>query len=245
MDNARFDGHGDSDTDSRLVSHRPSRSRGFTLSCLRCVPELADMARRVVHAEAKRREREERKRVEEGSKSAPRSEKPLTQEQVAPKMERLFKWAIVKLYDEGSIVLWDGPVRTCTNVERASSICKATSPTSDRLDELEDDVEWSDPPAQEEAYVLVTPAYLAAHVEKTIAAFISRQSNSSAKGEPQPWYSVPSPLGPTKEDIATLMKRLDERWAHIGAWAVDEALEVLKEEGRAWQVGGGRWELCV
>ncbi|KAI0806172.1 hypothetical protein BC629DRAFT_1148825 [Irpex lacteus] len=130
--------------------------RGYTLSHLRRVPELALLARRVVEAEYKRRAKEQRKKQKE--EQASKSQHPSTSkshsssssyslsrssyastssshrhasgstpttarstsvalgkgkegEPIGAKMKRLFRYAVRQLYEEGSIVLWDGPVR--------------------------------------------------------------------------------------------------------------------------------------
>jgi hypothetical protein len=49
----------------------------------------------------------------------------------------------------------------------------------------------------------------------------------------------------TKEDVMMFLRRADEQWACAGEWAVDEALEVLVRKRKAWDVGMGRWELCL
>lgn len=127
---------------SSSTSQRHQRSsdhdlamQGFQLSHLRRVPELALLARRVVEAEAKRRGREEKKRLQaaDGSEAARKkgklpahnpysgSSKPIVPgslsaagkegEGIGPKMKRLFRFAIRQLHDEGSIVLWYGACR--------------------------------------------------------------------------------------------------------------------------------------
>ncbi|KAL4268965.1 CST complex subunit Stn1 N-terminal domain-containing protein [Pleurotus pulmonarius] len=139
--------------------------KGFTMSFLRRIPELAFLAKRVVEAEAKRRAKEERgktrtakvgsstgirpdgdrgvsqttstpapiphraaaKLTRQGSRDKentvqargrdPRDREAATcpkdnnssKDNPGPKMKRLFTFSIRKLYDEGSIVLWDGP----------------------------------------------------------------------------------------------------------------------------------------
>jgi hypothetical protein len=217
---------------------------GFTLSYLRRVPELAYMARMVVLAEAKRRGQMERKRANEDSqKRTEHSNRVelLSQDKIGPKMKRLFKWAVVKLYEEGSIVLCDGPARVYAEgvFSGTSRLWKTSSsafPSASYVEGEEDDL--SDPQPHDEAYVPVTATFLAGHVEKAIATLMARPSKSrDGRG------SVLS--GPTQEDITTFMRRSDERWAHLGGWAVGDALEMLKTEGRAWEVGGGSWELCL
>lgn len=132
--------------------------RGYTLSHLRRVPELALLARRVVEAEYKRRAKEQRKKQKEeqlsksqhtstskshsssssyslshsrtsyastssshrhASGSTPTTARSTSValgkgkegEPIGAKMKRLFRYAVRQLYEEGSIVLWDGPVR--------------------------------------------------------------------------------------------------------------------------------------
>ena len=107
---------------------------GFTLSHLRRVPELVLLAARVVRAEARKRDKTDREK-ERGSshsripsstsasagpnggrdgnenRSTPTSRTGAAADPPPKKMKRLFSWAVVKLYEEGSIVLWDGDVR--------------------------------------------------------------------------------------------------------------------------------------
>ncbi|EIM88809.1 uncharacterized protein STEHIDRAFT_138004 [Stereum hirsutum FP-91666 SS1] len=114
---------------------------GFTLSYLRRVPELAELARRVVKAEARRREKEAHLASQEKStgtanlRSSHRSDKGKAtaydsssskhgKEGLRPKMKRLFVVAIRKLFEEGSIVLWDGPVWPVIPVSPSTSPCR-------------------------------------------------------------------------------------------------------------------------
>lgn len=139
--------------------------KGFTMSFLRRIPELAFLAKRVVGAEAKRRAKEERGKMRSAkaasstgirpdgdrgvSQTTSTSSAPIQhraakltrhgsqdkenaleargrdhrdreaatcpkdnslKDNPGPKIKRLFTFTIRKLYDEGSIVLWDGPV---------------------------------------------------------------------------------------------------------------------------------------
>jgi hypothetical protein len=107
---------------------------GFTLSHLRRVPELALLAARVVRAEARKRDKADRekdrgsshsripsstsvsarpdgRRQGDGNRSIPTSRTGAAADSSRKKMKRLFSWAVVKLYEEGSIVLWDGDVQ--------------------------------------------------------------------------------------------------------------------------------------
>jgi len=227
------------------------------------------MARRVVKAEAKRRLKEDRKKVDQGQGNVGGSKDGLKDKQnIAPKMKRLFGWAIVKLYEEGSIVLWDGPVRalaeitepasrlwntnsTCTTLGADSTVFSSVSGITQAGDEIEDEAELSDPQSNEEAYVPLTASYLAQHVEKAIGTLITRSSLAESRAQlasaAQRERQIPRAptAGPTKEEITSFLRRTDERWARVGEWAVDDALEVLRKEGKAWTIGRGRWELCL
>ncbi|EKM58092.1 uncharacterized protein PHACADRAFT_171327 [Phanerochaete carnosa HHB-10118-sp] len=249
--------------------------RGFTLSHLRRVPELALLAKRVVDAEAKRRTREERKKVKEQTqpslrgkhasptksyrtsatsvKASVASAKP--GEPKAAKMKRLFRYTIRQLYDEGSIVLWDGPVRAMplapipapafsaaastydsqkeNKLWRAKD-SQASSASQEARDPLDGDGELSDPPEDEDAYVPLTSAYLCKIVEGAIGDIITKPRHKKAGPPP----------GPTPEEITSHLRRRDERWARVGDWAIKDALEWGKEQGRVWCIGDNRWEVC-
>ncbi|KIM91593.1 hypothetical protein PILCRDRAFT_810872 [Piloderma croceum F 1598] len=254
------------DTDARM----PAKNLGFTLSYLRRVPELSDMARRVVKAESKRRAREERelKVAQSQGQAKAKVSSGRNHEPIAPKMKRLFQWAIVKLYEEGSVILWDGPARPIqingretsglwkvnstigadsTAVSSITSTSFGTSCLS--MDVREDDEgEISDPPATgEEAYISLTPARLAPLVEQAISTLMARSRTATlpTKGHNRNWPEPAPPPGPTKEEITTFLRRTDGRWARVGEWVVEDALEMLKKDDRVWCVGKGRWELCL
>jgi hypothetical protein len=183
-------------------------------------------------------------------------------------MKRLFQWAIVKLYEEGSVILWDGSARPIQNEGRETSrlwkvnstigadstVFSSVSSASFGIlsvgaeDRDDDEGEISDPPATgEEAYISLTPEHLAPHVEKAIRTLMarSRPAALSTKGHNHSWPE-PAPLpGPTKEEITSFLRRIDGRWARVGEWVVEDALQVLKMGDRVWCVGKGRWELCL
>jgi hypothetical protein len=264
------------DTDARM----PTENLGFTLSYLRRVPELSDMARRVVKAESKRRAREERKlKVAQSqgqakgkseisatrSTSTSKASSGRTHEPIAPKMKRLFQWAIVKLYEEGSVILWDGPARPIQiDGRETSGLWKANStigPDSTAFSSIsfgtscfstevreDDEGEISDPPTTgEEAYISLTPARLAPLVEQAIGTLMARSRTATlpTKGHNRNWPEPAPPPGPTKEEITTFLRRTDGRWARVGEWVVEDALEVLKKDDRVWCIGKERWELCL
>jgi hypothetical protein len=278
-------GHGD---DNEAVM-------GCTLSFLLRVPELSNLARRVVQAEMRRREkaRQSEAQAQSGAVSVDSSREQrrvalssstststsTSTEGSLPKVKRLFSWAIRKLYQDGSIIIWDGPAISVSVLEPHVALDSSMLYRSSRLDNTghssaggpssrlfsrrggiqqpadDDSMEdLSDPPSDEEAYASLSTAYLATQVEQAIRSLTALQT-TRRKGANENTYMGPAvsrrrllPLpGPTKEDITTHLKRRDDRWKRINAWAVQEALEWLRDNGRVWYVSeddGGRWELC-
>ncbi|KAI0724830.1 hypothetical protein C8Q72DRAFT_937149, partial [Fomitopsis betulina] len=236
-----------------------NRRYGFTLSHLRRVPELAVLARRVVNEEGRRRAREELERGQQRSSKAAPKANARPAEPRAKKIKRLFQFAIRQLYDEGSIVLWDGPVRPLPRSQlslayplwKADTSAVSTAPAISI--DANDPGELSDPSPTEEAYLPLTPAVLAKILERTIREWIAaaaarrqRQQHHGCRADADP--SAPlaplaPPPGPTPAEIVAWLHR-DARWARVGEWAVKDALEWGKAEGRIWCIGQGRWELC-
>lgn len=275
------DGHGDDNEDVM----------GCTLSFLLRVPELSNLARRVVHAEMRRREKTRQSQAQSGAimsvytsreQQQPRRAASLSSsstEGTLPKVKRLFSWAIRKLYQEGSIIIWDGSALSVSVLEPHMALDSSMLYRSSRLDNTSsgggpsrlfsrhgtggiqqpadnDSMEdLSDPPSDEEAYASLSTAYLATQVERAMRSLTALQQTTRRKGTNENTYMGPAvsrrrllPLpGPTKEDITTHLKRGDDRWKGINGWAVQEALDWLRENGRVWYVSeddGGRWELC-
>ncbi|KIJ61835.1 hypothetical protein HYDPIDRAFT_42336 [Hydnomerulius pinastri MD-312] len=315
-------------TQTRAQAQTPTTppTLGFTLSHLRRVPELALLAERVVRAETRRREKAEREKEKEKQRSQTRpassSSKPSTTtpkpSSAAPKpepkpkppppdpphkkMKRLFAWAVVKLYEEGSIVLWDGAVRALPRVDPPSSsslsfaagghesglwktgdgsilstlststfdptltssstflfssssasasAClfssSALPATHERKGEKDgagredpdpDPVYLSDPAPDEESYVPLTPCFLAGYVRGAVEALSRARGRGTASvrggGTAGVQGGTASARGvgtPTPEDITAYLRRVDARWARVGVWAVEEALEVLNGGG--------------
>lgn len=273
---ARLDHDGHADDNEAMM--------GCTLSFLLRVPELSNLARRVVQAELRRREKKRQSQAQAQARSGAVSvDTSREQRRVAlsssaegslPKVKRLFSWAIRKLYQEGSIIIWDGSALSVSVLEPHMALDSSMLFHSSRLDNTghptsrlfsrhgsiqqpadDDSMEdLSDPPSDEEAYASLSTAYLATQVELTMRSLTALQT-TRRKGENENTYMGPAisrrrllPLpGPTKEDITTHLKRGDDRWKWINGWAVQEALEWLKDNGRVWYVSeddGGRWELC-
>lgn len=129
-------------------AHRPptnmdsNQPPGFTISYLRRIPELASLAWRVVDAEGRRRARREKQalalRDAPGSQNRSRDPSQARSEAQSggmgkkheppgPKMKRLFGLTIVKLYEEGAIMLWEGPVRPLPMRTRLGTCDETTS----------------------------------------------------------------------------------------------------------------------
>ncbi|KAF7330172.1 hypothetical protein MVEN_02453900 [Mycena venus] len=188
-------------------------TRGFTLSYLRRVPELSLMAKRVVKAEAKRRARDAYKRAK-AAKEGGVCKKPAVvtqamvndQQKLHPRMKRLFSWAILQLVKEGTVISWDGLVRPCpapgetyddTNPD-SSALWKINSSTASTAggnstmfssasiaEDDEDEGELTDPEPGEEAFVSLTPSFLATTVEKAIGKLVAQATaRAQAKTDP-------------------------------------------------------------
>lgn len=291
---------------------------GFTLSHLRRVPELALLATRVVRAETRKRDKVDREKERANSRipsstsvsmgrqngngngSTPTcrtgTRPGATTDPPRKKMARLFSWAIVKLYEEGSIILWDGEVRplpvpplsmplllpssglwnnntqssdfgapSATPADLSTFTCSSASilygssasaslyshyhaprqPTASRhhhqhdegsernIDVVDADADpeyLSDPSLDEEAYVPLTPMFLAGYVRNAMGVLRrgGMRGGTELNGGPREDGRV---LGrePTPGDVLAHMQRTDGRWARLGVWAVEEALAVLKE----------------
>ncbi|KAJ7593320.1 hypothetical protein C8J56DRAFT_930810 [Mycena floridula] len=238
---------------------RPSKDehcamRGFTMSYLRRVPDLALLARRVVIAETKRRAREQRKKDKESSQNTrPKSGSPVklpavkAPEPTSLKMKRLFKWALVQLLKQGSVVIWDGPTASYSSIESdtntpgfslpwkadVSSSSMGNSTVASSISEIfpddEDDGNLSDPDPKEEAYVPLTTEYLALEVEKTLFAVLEHRRRSRGLSDI------------SESTILTTLKR-DDRWQRVSVTSVHEALEFLRDDGRAKE-NSDRWTI--
>ena len=232
-------------------TERP-KPEGFTISYLRRIPELSLLAYRVVQAVANRREREQRKRSNEvisSSKSSISSSVvTIASDKLAGKMKRLFQWAVIQLLREGCIILWDGPIRPLpdsnsvkTSTSRlwnikphATSISfadhKPSGSDSRSLNHLRSGY-ISDEQPNEESYISLTPTYLSKPVIQAVRFIVELQA---AKGKPY--------AGATAEGILNVLKK-DDRWRYIGLWNIQDALELLRDQGAVWDMGKGRWDL--
>ncbi|KAG2064303.1 hypothetical protein BDR04DRAFT_280207 [Suillus decipiens] len=241
--------------------HRPA----FTLSHLRRVPELALLACRVVHTEAKRRARAEKdtekdKTMQSQKASSKHTHGPSSKVHVHSqmrtkstdvprvKMKRLFSWAVLKLYEEGSIVLWDKPLmpilssglrppgsdhtsglwKTANNTASTSSANSSVLSTANSTMFSSTGASLSKfVMSEEDAYLSDPPMYeedeaYISVTPKLLAAPV--REIMRAKGMRGKSAKVGA------EEITRCLRREDARWARIGPWAVEETMEMILGE---------------
>jgi hypothetical protein len=247
------------------------RTVAFALSHLRRVPELSALARMVVVADERRKRRREEdigkdktnsqeRRTSGGGKGARTGDKGkgrgaertrdvdvLERERERAKrrhkIKQLYRWAVVELYREGSIVLRDpdaedevyvSPPSPSANEgalwksgkssdDGPSSVRGKVSSTARGSAPEDDDGDVSDAPPGEEAYVSLTPGYLGVYVRRALGVLVHGRAASS-----RPANGVESI---SAEDITRYLQRSDGRWERVGEWGVKAALKWLKDEG--------------
>ena len=198
---------------------------GCTLSFLLRVPELSNLARRVVQAEMRRREKTRQSQAQSGTASVDTSREQRrtalssSTEGSLPKVKRLFSWAIRKLYQDGSIIIWDGSalsvsllgphtVLDSSMLYRSSRLDSNTGHSSSRgpsrlfsrhggmqqqlpADDDSSMEDLSDPPSDEEAYASLSTAHLATQVEQTIRSLTALRT-ARRKGANEKTYMGPA-----------------------------------------------------
>jgi len=179
---------------------------------------------------------------------------PTADVKLSQQVKELFKRTIVRLLQDGSIFLWDGPVRpilppqdrfseshiwttdtSSTKVGADSTIFSSTTGIS-QMGEGQEEVVISDPEDNEESYFPMSPDYLAGFVEVAIGAINKKYEDPRRRGQLE--------KGATRDVVLRYLKQ-DDRWKYVGEWSIIEALEVLRKEKRAWSVGKGQWELSI
>ncbi|KAF8587019.1 hypothetical protein K439DRAFT_1659338 [Ramaria rubella] len=252
---------------------RPSRTKGFTLSYLRRVPELADMARRVVEAEQKRRSREARQKQKEAARAGKTFNAPKQPPAESPsrKVKRLYTWTLRELHREGSIILheddapvWElsAPAELRLGIWKASTrgdisgisnfTALSTLSTISSIDDSTaslDNGDISDPPLREESYIPLTPAMLMAPVITAIQGLMVRNPRTRSRilQENSDAYrgNGSQAVGPTAGELREYLSKVDARWENVGEYTIIDALELLKKEGKVYRIGKGRWELSI
>ena len=237
----------------------------FTLSYLRRVPELAELARRIARNNRKRKTRDEKEKEKLKMTSSPRrstrtSTKVDTKAADAKMAKRLFIMTLRLLYDEGSIVFSDGRGKRKWDAkeagwlqDREDEIWKVRREDDTRADITRttvgstfitsmtigngtlqtqaDDPELSEPDADEEGYIPVTPPILVQPILGAIRSVVLRKGKIAQGG------------ATAAEVLETLRGRIDERWARISDWAIENALEMMAEDEVVWKSALGRWTM--
>ncbi|OCB86577.1 hypothetical protein A7U60_g6254 [Sanghuangporus baumii] len=259
------------------VSQKQSREDetvqyGFTLSYLRRVPVLAEMARAVVRAESKRREKEKIKREErKGSqstqasnflpKSLARSEPvvELRPKLVSVNTKRLFQKTIRDLYKDGSIIIWHGPARPYEHAVYANDESIGGSPglwkTNTRTDAqsspagtITSSSVCNNSTQDDIDYALSEPdeneeSYLPV-TPRTTAPFVMRALRNLTGQENTSRKSSRKHRPPTVEELTLYLRKSDAQWDNLGSWDVQTALEWLQSDDQVFKAGDGRWAIC-
>lgn len=249
---------------------RPRKSRksiaaegldGFGLSYLCRVPELHELAVRVVHAERKRVEKCKLKLEKEniGNTSSSAVSKPKKRPiDLKRDTKRLFGEALRMLVQDGMIVTqesrsrrWDDrePERLerlrmwkYKNTETQAHTTEAhTSKTLATIDEIsmipvnEGEFVLSDIDEDEECFIPVTSALLSAPLLAAIRNATSCSNTTRIKEK------RPKVLGASEEEILEQLNNSDERWARI--WDITAALKKLEQDEEAYEVSERVWAI--
>ncbi|KAL5522483.1 hypothetical protein ACEPAG_8499 [Sanghuangporus baumii] len=243
---------------------------GFTLSYLRRVPVLAEMARAVVRAEGKRREIEKRKREERKvsqftqaskstSKSLPRPEPfaELHPKLVSANAKRLFLKTIRDLYKDGSIIMWHGPARPYEHATYANNesiggsqgLWKTKTDTQvSSTSNITTSSMCNDPIQDDIDCALSEPddneeSYLPV-TPRTISPFVMRALRNLTGQENTSRKSSRKHRPPTVEELTLYLRKSDAQWDNLGSWDVQAALEWLQNDDHVFKAGDGRWAIC-
>ena len=238
------------------------KADAFTLSYLRRVPELAELARRVARYNRKRKARDEREkeksRASSSSRRVTRTSKVDAIATDAKMAKRLFVMAIRVMYDEGSIVYSDGNGTRTWDAEEA-----------EWLQDREDGI-WKVRRGDDTHTIITHTTVGTTSVTLTTIGNTTRQAivDESDLSEPDLDEESYIPVTPSilaqpildairavviqkgkvaqggatiAEILEALRGKLDERWARVGDWAVGNALEVMEEDEMVGKTAQGRW----
>ncbi|KIJ53821.1 hypothetical protein M422DRAFT_64693 [Sphaerobolus stellatus SS14] len=237
------------------ASYNPSLPKGFTLSYLRRVPELAQLAAAVVEAERKRRAKEVRRKEKEGGRTSQhvsqikKESQSQFQEPSNKKAKRLYHWAIRELHKEGSIFVQDPeapiwrappPPGIWKSLKEDDSIDTTGITTFSTINlsstsGIEDPGEISDPSPNEESYLPLQTSILHEPILEAIKSLIFRNKRKNPGSRS---------YGPSIADIRSYLQNKDEKWANLGEYAVTDALEELKEMDKVFSAAGC-WKMTL
>jgi len=247
----------------RTDTHHHHTKDGFTLSYLRRVPELAELARRIARHNRKRKARDEKENEKLSVSPSPRrltriSTKVDTKAADAKMAKRLFVMTLRLLYDEGSVVFSDGHRNRKWDAEEAGWL-------QNREDEIWN-VRWGDDTCADVTHTTVGST----SITSATSGNGTRHTNivDPELSEPEPDEEAYIPVTPSilvqpildairsvviqkgkvaqggataAEVLETLRGRADERWARISDWAIENALEMMAEDEVVWKSTQGRW----
>ncbi|KAL5499252.1 hypothetical protein ACEPAH_1770 [Sanghuangporus vaninii] len=245
---------------------------GFTLSYLRRVPVLAEMARAVVRAESKRREKEKIKREERKGSQSTQASKSLSKSlarsepvvELRPKLvsvntKRLFQKTIRDLYKDGNIIIWHGPARPYEHAAYANNESIGGSPelwkTNTKTDTQSSPASiitsssvCNNSTQDDTDYTLSEPdeneeSYLPV-TPRTIAPFVMRALRNLTGQENISRKSSRKHRPPTIEELTLYLRKSDAQWDNLGSWDVQTALEWLQNDDQVFKAGDGRWAIC-
>lgn len=218
----------------------------YSLSHLRRVPELTMLARRTVRHELKKRTH-----ADKASGKKVTSAKPSIKDELQSfrdKMKRLFRFAIVKLHEEGSVIVWPGPPRfaatqTCaeismmwnSQVSSDASIFSTSSVSELPADDLLDLESISDVDPNEDVYVPATIPFLAGEIESKMRTMRNRLIAKSKHSEvdcPRLHPNSP-PLRPQASESPYCRRCFSQ------CPKADDILDALKRDDDRWQRIGG------
>jgi hypothetical protein len=221
------------------------------------VPELQNLAIRVIKAERKLAEKrkilQERENLQRtGSLKPPdtssRPKKPVRPGSLKKDVKRLFERAVSNLFHNGAIVIEEGRSRRWDhheaqlvnlsqfwkhrNGETQSQYGRSTIGTISELSTTsiaaEDELQLSDVDEREDAYVPVTP-----HLLREPVLLVLKRATRNLRGQQARARGVP------EEEILEQLKHVDSRWDHVSS--VTTALHQLEEEDEIWEVSRGCW----
>lgn len=217
-----------------LAKEPETSQKGFTMSHLRRVPELALLANKL-----------HRHLLEERASQSRRHTEP-----AKVKIKRLFMQLLQELLKRGSIVdsgtegsayplpergrgwdlddsrLWKAG-SSSSQTQGGGDLSRASMRSGRSRTQQPDLDELSDPDDGEEAFVPCNARLLATPV----FAILRRLASTKARVR----------RGPTTARITESLKNSDERWAYIGELQVEEALQLLQAEWRVRKDTGGTW----
>ncbi|GJJ07492.1 hypothetical protein Clacol_001694 [Clathrus columnatus] len=207
--------------------------KGFRLSHLRRVPELATLGKRVIHF------------LNTTTTTTTTSNEHVNRLSV----EKLFVWAIKELIKEGTLVLHDGNVWETANhqisvwrtsqsddsrISRDNSIMKNSTNISRYIEE--DTEELSNPSSKEESYISLSPEILCPSLLNTMKELTKSKGIHQSEDT-----NNLSRTGFSVRDIRHHLTQ-DMRWEYVGDYIIADTLHLLERKSIVQSVNN-EWKL--